>query len=59
MTILSLLLKVCAIDWFVVENGDVRSEGALIYPPEVAEDVAELEQSGVPHLVFKIRCEEQ
>lgn len=35
MFISSLLLKVRAIDWFIVESGCVRSQGALIYPPDV------------------------
>jgi len=59
MSVLSLLLQICAIDWFIVESGEIRSQGALIYPPDMAQEVAQAEQPGVPHLVFKIRCEEQ
>jgi hypothetical protein len=59
MSVFSLLLQICAIDWFVVDSGDLRSQGALIYPLDVAQEVAQAEQLGVPHLVFKIRCEEQ
>jgi hypothetical protein len=59
MSVLSLILQICAIDWFIVESGTLRSQGALVYPLDVAADVAEAEQASVPHLTFLIRCEEQ
>ncbi len=59
MSVLSLLVQICAIDWFFVEGDALRSRGALIHSLDGATKLAELEQTGVPHLYFEIRCEEQ
>lgn len=59
MSVVSLFLQLCAIDWYFVEGNVLRSQGQFVYPPEIVEAVADTEQVQVPHLVFKIRCEEQ
>lgn len=59
MSVFSLLLQMCAIDWFYVEGDALFSKGQPLYPPELVTQVAESYQVGVPHLYFDIRCEEQ
>ena len=59
MSAISLLLQVCAIDWYFVDGDDLRSKGRFVYPSDMVEKVAENEQAAVPHLYYDIRCEEQ
>lgn len=59
MSVLSLLLQMCAIDWFFVEGDVLFSKGKPVYPPEMVTQVAESYQVGVPHLYFDIWCAQQ